>query len=68
MSVLKTIQKAKLENRKLLAILLEPDKVVLQNLNAIVIKIETLKTDFIFVGGSSVKNGKTKILVKQLKR
>lgn len=68
MSVLKTIQKAKLENRKLLAILLDPDKVVLQNLNAIVIKIETLKTDFIFVGGSSVKNGKTKILVKQLKR
>ena len=68
MSVLKTIQKAKLEKRKLLAILLDPDKVVLQSLNAIITKIETLKNDFICVGGSSVKNGKTKILVKQLKR
>jgi len=68
MLVLKTIQKAKLEKRKLLAILLDPDKVDLPNLDHIVSKIDVLKADFIFVGGSSVKNGDTEILVKRLKK
>jgi len=68
MLVLKTIQKAKLEKRKLLAILLDPDKIDLKILIGIVSKIEALKADFIFVGGSFVKNGDTEILVSQLKQ
>ncbi len=52
---------------KLLAILLDPDKIELQSIASIVQKINT-KVDFILVGGSTVENGITEKLVEALKK
>jgi phosphoglycerol geranylgeranyltransferase len=68
MSVLETIQQAKFKGQKLSAILLDPDKVDLQELKTILAKIVAFKADFIFVGGSVVSLNKTQILVKILKQ
>ncbi|MCF6214016.1 MAG: geranylgeranylglyceryl/heptaprenylglyceryl phosphate synthase [Flavobacteriaceae bacterium] len=68
MAFLKRIKRAKNTGQKLLAILLDPDKVQLNNLKVTVLKIENLKANFIFVGGSFVKNGATEILVDRLKQ
>jgi putative glycerol-1-phosphate prenyltransferase len=65
--ILKHIQKAKATNKKLLAILLDPDKTSPEEIPSITKRIETLKATFIFVGGSFVANGKTAVFVKTLK-
>ena len=52
--------------KKLLAVLLDPDKVNLKDVEQLIEKIER-KADFIFVGGSSVSNGDTENLVQKLK-
>jgi putative glycerol-1-phosphate prenyltransferase len=67
-SILKFIQKATLKNEKLLAILLDPDKTSLDKLPEITLRIEKLKANFIFVGGSFVENGITDSFVKTLKK
>jgi len=64
---LNKIIKAKKNRLKLLAILLDPDKINVKDINKTVKKIETLSADFIFVGGSSVKENATQRLVKTLK-
>ncbi|WP_456378587.1 phosphoglycerol geranylgeranyltransferase [Lutibacter sp.] len=66
-SILKHIQKATTNNKKLLAILLDPDKTSLEEIPSISEKIGLLKANFIFVGGSYVKNGITAVFVKTLK-
>jgi phosphoglycerol geranylgeranyltransferase len=48
------ILKAKSENKKLLAILLDPDKVVLENLDHLILKINHSPATHIFIGGSLV--------------
>ena len=68
MLFLKSLIEAKKSGQKLLAILLDPDKVALTDISTIIFKIETLKADFIFVGGSLVKEGATEKLVKALKK
>jgi len=67
-SVLALIQKAAIKNEKLLAILLDPDKTSLDKLPEITSRIEKLKVNFIFVGGSFVENGITDLFVKKLKK
>ncbi|MFV8324333.1 geranylgeranylglyceryl/heptaprenylglyceryl phosphate synthase [Flavobacterium sp. ZS1P14] len=49
-----SILKAKSENKKLLAILLDPDKVVLENLDHLISKINHSPATHIFIGGSLV--------------
>ena len=66
-SILAFIQKASIKNEKLLAILLDPDKTSLDKLPKITSRIENLKANFIFVGGSFVENGITDLFVKTLK-
>lgn len=66
-SILAIIQKAAEKNEKLLAILLDPDKTSLEKLPEIASRIENLKANFIFVGGSFVENGITDLFVKTLK-
>jgi phosphoglycerol geranylgeranyltransferase len=66
-SILEFIQKATLKKEKFLAILLDPDKTSLDKLPEITIRIENLKANFIFVGGSFVENGITDLFVKTLK-
>ena len=66
-SVYKSILKAREQNEKLLAILLDPDKLAGTDLSGIVSRLHHHLVDFIFVGGSTVKKGVTEIFVKKLK-
>ena len=66
-SYLAYIQKACKNGKKLLAILLDPDKTSLDNLPKIAQKILETKAQFIFVGGSFVAHGTTDLFVKKLK-
>jgi phosphoglycerol geranylgeranyltransferase len=50
------ILKAKSENKKLLAILLDPDKIVWENLSVLISKINHSPATHIFIGGSLVEN------------
>ncbi len=53
-NIYKDILKAKSENTKLLAILLDPDKVVLENLSILISKINHSPASHVFIGGSHV--------------
>lgn len=61
------IRLAKAESRKLLAILLDPDKVDMDNLSVLIEKIKTSPATHIFVGGSIVETNKMDELVLFLK-
>jgi phosphoglycerol geranylgeranyltransferase len=50
------ILRARSENKKLLAILLDPDKLVLENLDLLISKINQSPATHIFIGGSLVEN------------
>lgn len=67
-SILAYIQKASKKGEKLLAILLDPDKSTIEEIPSISNRIEKLKANFIFVGGSIVKNGITNNFVETLKK
>ena len=59
---------AKSENKKLLAILLDPDKIVLENIADLISKINQSPATHIFIGGSHVENNiidELIILIKQ---
>lgn len=58
---------SKQKGKKLLAVLLDPDKLELGNIKQSVNNIDPEKVDFIFIGGSTVKNGITETFVKKLK-
>lgn len=66
-SILAYIQKASKKGKKLLAILLDPDKTTFEEISLISKKIENLNANFIFVGGSFVEKGITSVFVKKLK-
>ncbi len=51
-SILNYIKTARENRQKLLAILLDPDKILLENLPAVVQKINESNASFIFIGGS----------------
>jgi putative glycerol-1-phosphate prenyltransferase len=67
-SILTYIQKASNNGEKLLAILLDPDKSSIEEIPSISKRIEKLKANFIFVGGSFVENEITDNFVKSLKQ
>ena len=67
MNILEHITDSIYQSKKLLAILLDPDKLQLQNIALISEKINE-KADFIFVGGSTVNQGATEKLVEALKK
>ncbi len=54
--------------RKLLAILVDPDKVFLKNIPDLVNNIAQTKADYIFVGGSFLSQGHFKKVVKKLRK
>ncbi len=64
--ILQHIIDSKKVGKKLLALLLDPDKVNLGETDTIIQKIKN-HTDLIFVGGSTVSHGDTQKLVEQLK-
>jgi len=62
------ILSAKERGEKLLAILLDPEKVDLELISESLVKISKSEVDFIFVGGSTVEEGVTQKLVERLKQ
>jgi putative glycerol-1-phosphate prenyltransferase len=62
------IVEAKNENKKLLAILLDPDKIVWNNLENLLLKINQSPATHIFVGGSIVKTDILEELLTVLKQ
>lgn len=64
--ILHHIIRSKERGEKLLAVLLDPDKLFIDKLPNIIDKFNQ-KIDFIFVGGSSVSSGITEELVKKIK-
>ncbi|MGZ9734448.1 phosphoglycerol geranylgeranyltransferase [Flavobacterium sp. GNP002] len=67
-NIYKDILKAKSENTKLLAILLDPDKVVLENLSILISKINHSPASHIFIGGSHVENDILDELIVKIKQ
>jgi len=66
-SIYSKILSSKQKGKKLLALLLDPDKLELTEVKQTAKNIDPKKVDFIFVGGSTVKNGITEVFVKKLK-
>lgn len=66
--IINSIVKAKKANQKLLAVLLDPDKLPLEKNKALANNLDSDKIDFIFIGGSTIKNGITDLFVKELKK
>jgi len=62
------ILEAKREGRKLLAILLDPDKINLENLDHLVVKINQSPATHLFVGGSIVTAQILEELISELKQ
>lgn len=62
------IRQAKSENQKLLAILIDPDKVVLADLEYLINKINQSPATHIFIGGSLVETNRIDELVIRLKQ
>ncbi|WP_026728647.1 geranylgeranylglyceryl/heptaprenylglyceryl phosphate synthase [Flavobacterium denitrificans] len=62
------ILEAKNKGQKLLAILLDPDKIVLEKLDGLLDKINQSPATHIFVGGSIVENNILEDLIGQLKQ
>jgi len=67
-NIYKDILHAKANNKKLLAILLDPDKLDIENIEQLCSKINSSPATHIFVGGSIVANGVTELLVVELKK
>jgi phosphoglycerol geranylgeranyltransferase len=59
---------AKSKGKKLLAILLDPDKIVMENLDGLILKINQSPATHIFVGGSIVKAIILEDLIARLKQ
>lgn len=66
--IYKDILEAKAKQHKLLAILLDPDKLEVDSIKTLVSKINTSPATHIFVGGSIVANHQTEIIVKEIKK
>lgn len=62
------IIQAKVERKKLLAILLDPDKIVLKNLPSLISKINQSPATHIFIGGSQVKTTILDELIVKIKQ
>ncbi|RED50626.1 geranylgeranylglyceryl/heptaprenylglyceryl phosphate synthase [Seonamhaeicola aphaedonensis] len=68
MSVYQNIQSSILKGKNLLAILIDPDKVLLRNVVGFMLKVNQSKATHIFVGGSTVNGNATDVLVKEIKK
>jgi len=67
-NIYNAILQAKTENRKLLAILLDPDKIILESLDHLIQKINQSPATHIFIGGSHVQNNILDELIIRLKQ
>ncbi|MFD0834477.1 geranylgeranylglyceryl/heptaprenylglyceryl phosphate synthase [Mariniflexile aquimaris] len=63
-----SITASTLKGKKLLAVLIDPDKAKLESLSGIIQKIDLSLVTHIFVGGSIVKEKATDLVVKEIKK
>ncbi len=68
MKIYKYLKKQKQNQRKMWAVLLDPDKVDLQRFKELLKRIREAKPDFILVGGSFISEQRLSKLVKKLKK
>lgn len=68
MTIYSHIKKSIAEGKKLLAVLIDPDKTELDTIEGIVAKINQSIATHIFVGGSEVDEGVTEVLVGAIKQ
>ena len=66
-SIYEQIANARKENRKLIGILLDPDKLRLEKVTDCLRAIDSQEVDLLLVGGSTVENGDTQALVGKIK-
>ncbi|PHR70318.1 MAG: geranylgeranylglyceryl/heptaprenylglyceryl phosphate synthase [Lutibacter sp.] len=66
-TILEHIKASKEKGEKLLAVLLDPDKLLIAEVEKTIAKINPSNVNFIFVGGSTVSKGITSTFVKKLK-
>ncbi|MDT0553559.1 geranylgeranylglyceryl/heptaprenylglyceryl phosphate synthase [Urechidicola vernalis] len=66
--ILNHIKSSKVKGEKMLAILLDPDKLKLEIISEIIDKINNQNVDLIFVGGSTVQKGITDNCIKEIKK
>ncbi len=59
---------AKLKGDKLLAVLIDPDKMILEDVEGFIRKVNASVATHIFVGGSEVNPGQTQRMVTQIKK
>jgi putative glycerol-1-phosphate prenyltransferase len=67
-NILEHIKYCKQKGKKLLAVLLDPDKISIDDILSNITAINKTGVDYIFVGGSAVTNGITDPFVKQVKK
>lgn len=67
-SIYQNIVSAKSNGKKLLAVLIDPDKMLIQNVEHIIAKVNQSVATHIFVGGSEVSEGLTERLVFEIKK
>lgn len=67
LSIHRQILEAKKNGQKLLAILLDPDKIVWENLHHLLLKINESPATHVFVGGSIVQSNVLEDLIQELK-
>ncbi|GAA3765013.1 geranylgeranylglyceryl/heptaprenylglyceryl phosphate synthase [Flavobacterium ginsengiterrae] len=68
LTIRQQILEAKSNGQKLLAVLLDPDKIILENLNHLIDQINQSPATHIFVGGSIVQNNILGELISELKK
>jgi len=66
--ILKHIKNSKQKGEKLIAVLLDPDKISNDDVSSCITAINKTEVSFIFVGGSTVTNGMTDPFVKKIKK
>lgn len=68
MNILKTLETAKKEGKKLIAVLIDPDKTSVNDVQNICNRINKAPVDYILMGGSTVSINQTALITKEAKK
>ncbi|NJB82426.1 geranylgeranylglyceryl/heptaprenylglyceryl phosphate synthase [Wenyingzhuangia aestuarii] len=68
MNILKTLETAKENHQKLIAVLVDPDKTSTNDVKDICNRINNAAIDYLFLGGSTVSNHQTEIIAKEIQK
>ena len=68
MKIYQHILQAISQGKRVLAVLMDPDKMQVDNVKSFIEKVNKTKADYLFVGGSIVKEKATEALVSEIKK